>query len=82
MIITDTHGKTYDSGLVMYPAGHARNTTANRDELLHAKWQNLGALASDDATSIIDRFNAMPQLSAGDLASLFDFQITECEGVE
>ena len=82
VIITDTDGKTYDSGLVMYPAGHARNTTANLDELLRNKWQTLGALASDDPSSIIDRFNAVPQLSANDLASLYDFQITERAGFE
>ncbi len=82
VIITDTDGKTYDSGLVMYPAGHARNTTANLDELLSHKWQALGSLASDDASSIIDRFNAVPQLSTNDLASLYDFQIIERAGYE
>jgi 2-methylcitrate dehydratase len=25
VVVTDTSGQTYDSGLVMYPAGHARN---------------------------------------------------------
>ncbi len=82
VIITDTHGKTYDSGLVMYPAGHARNTTANLDELLSNKWQTLGSLATDDASSIIDRFNALPQLSANGLASLYDFQIADRWGFE
>ena len=77
VIITDANGKKYDSGLVMYPAGHVRNTTANLDELLHNKWQTLGALASDAPQAIIDRFNALPRLSADDLASLYDFQITE-----
>ncbi len=77
VIITDRDGQAYDSGLVMYPAGHARNTTANLDELLSNKWQALGALASDDPQAIIDRFNALPQLSADDLTSLYEFQITE-----
>ena len=79
VIITDTHGKTYDSGLVMYPAGHARNTTANCDELLQAKWQTLGALASDDPSAIIDRFNALANLTAADLRSLYDFNILDRE---
>ena len=28
IIITTADGKRHDTGLVMYPAGHARNTTA------------------------------------------------------
>ena len=37
VIVTTSDGRTHDSGLVMYPAGHARNTTADLDGLLHAK---------------------------------------------
>jgi 2-methylcitrate dehydratase len=79
VIITDTDGKTFDSGLVMYPAGHARNTTANLDELLSNKWQTLGALASDDPQAITNRFNDLANLTAADLRSLYDFKILDRE---
>jgi len=82
VIISDKDGKTYDSGLVMYPSGHARNTSANLDDLLSNKWQTLGSLATDDPNTIIDKFNSLPQQSAGDLATLYNFKITECEGYE
>lgn len=35
-------GKKYDSGLVMYPAGHARNTTADLRGILAHKFSLLG----------------------------------------
>merc|ERR1711941_176083 len=37
-----TNGKTLSSGLVMYPPGHARNTTANLKGLLEHKHKLLG----------------------------------------
>lgn len=82
LIITDKDGKEYDSGFVMYPSGHARNTTANLEDLLSNKWQTLGSLAVDNPSTIIDRFNSLPQQSARDLAELYNFKITECEGFE
>ena len=68
-------GTKYDSGLVMYPAGHARNTTADLKGILAKKAENLGSLASDDAKPIIERFNRIASLSAAELASLHDFTI-------
>jgi 2-methylcitrate dehydratase len=76
VIITTARGEGRDSGLVMYPAGHARNTTADLKDILAAKWRRLAALASDDPQRLIDRFNALPTLSARQVAELHDFEIT------
>jgi 2-methylcitrate dehydratase len=75
LVIEMADGKKYDSGLVMYPAGHARNTTADLKGILAKKADNLGKLASDNPQPIIDRFNRIASLSAAELASLYDFQI-------
>jgi 2-methylcitrate dehydratase len=75
LVIEMADGKKYDSGLVMYPAGHARNTTADLKGILAKKAENLGKLASDNPQPIIDRFNRIASLSAAELASLYDFQI-------
>merc|ERR1719476_708083 len=48
-------GKTLSSGLVMYPPGHARNTTADLDALLAKKNQMLGDLVFIDSADH-DRF--------------------------
>jgi 2-methylcitrate dehydratase len=59
----------------MYPAGHARNTTADLKGILAKKAENLGKLASDNPQPIIDRFNRIASLSAAELASLYDFPV-------
>jgi 2-methylcitrate dehydratase len=75
--ITDDEGTTVDSGLVMYPAGHARNTTADLKDLLTTKWMRLGALAVGEvkAAGLIRRFSAMERKSAREVAGLYHFEI-------
>ncbi len=75
IVITLNDGTSYDSGFVMYPSGHARNTTADLDDILAAKAQLLGKLAFDDPQPIIDRFNGVASMSAEELRSLHDFAI-------
>jgi 2-methylcitrate dehydratase len=81
LVITDSAGRTFDSGLVMYPAGHARNTAADLRDILATKWQRLGEMASSDPQRIIDRFNALPALSARQVAELHDFEIVGRAGL-
>ncbi|MHC4142718.1 MAG: hypothetical protein ACYSUF_12925 [Planctomycetota bacterium] len=77
VIITTDDGQSLDSGLVMYPAGHARNTTADLGELLRNKWRQHTEIAVSEPQRIIDRFNALPTLSANQLAALYDFEILD-----
>jgi 2-methylcitrate dehydratase len=77
LVITTDDGTTHDSGLVMYPPGHARNTTADLPDLLANKWTKLASPAVDEPQQVIDRFNALPELTAPQLASLYDFEINE-----
>ena len=77
LVITTTDGKTFDSGLVMYPAGHARNDTADLQDILAFKFDLLGQLALKDSASIIDRLNAVDELSAEDLRGVWDFKVIE-----
>ncbi len=82
IVITMADGKSYDSQLVMYPAGHARNTTANLKDILHHKAKLLGALATKEYEKVIDRFNRLPSLGAGDVGMLYDFSIEPKPGYE
>ena len=81
MVITDSEGKEFDSGFVMYPAGHARNSTANLQTLLKHKFFMLGSLAVDDAIALIERFNLMEK-GSDELAVLYDFEIQQRKYVE
>ena len=82
MVVTDADGITYDSGLVMYPAGHARNTTAPVEDILAHKFHLLGALASDDPDALIARFTGLQEQSAADIASMNDFDLRVRGGME
>ncbi|MCH8978354.1 MAG: MmgE/PrpD family protein [Armatimonadetes bacterium] len=74
-----------DSGLVMYPAGHARNTTANLTDILQHKWNMLGQIAlpdGGDAASLVERLESIAGLSAQDLASFYNFEVADRSGYE
>ncbi len=75
--ITDDQGNEVDSGLVMYPAGHARNTTADLRALLDHKWTKLGELAVADPKGLIQRLSRLETKPAEEIASLYDFEIIQ-----
>jgi 2-methylcitrate dehydratase len=78
--ITDDSGQTFDSGLVMYPSGHARNTTADLKGILSHKWRMLGELASSDPSGIVKRLSNLGGKSAADIADLYSFPIKQATG--
>lgn len=83
--IETMEGKTYDSGLVMYPAGHARNTSADLHGILAHKFGMLGALGLPDGvdvTAYVDRLESIGDLKPHELASLFDVQVAHRPGYE
>ncbi|GAB4387255.1 MAG: hypothetical protein Kow0022_18810 [Phycisphaerales bacterium] len=82
VVIEDARGNTYDSGLVMYPAGHARNTDAPLKAILDHKFRLLGALACDDPAPIIDRLQRLESLCPDEIAALHEFDIAEREPIE
>lgn len=73
--ITDRSGETFDSGLVMYPGGHARNTTADLKGILEHKFQVLASLASSDPKALIKRVSGLERKSAQEMAELYNFSI-------
>jgi 2-methylcitrate dehydratase len=83
MVITLKNGSTYDSGLVMYPSGHARNTTADLDDILAHKATLMGAIAIDgDANPVIDAFRRIESLDTAALLTLMDFTIATRDSVD
>ncbi|MFG0284211.1 MAG: MmgE/PrpD family protein [Phycisphaerales bacterium JB039] len=73
--ITEAGGARHDSGLVMYPAGHARNTTADLRDILGHKFGLLAHLAADDSAQLVDRFMNVGSKSADDINALHDFSL-------
>lgn len=82
VIIEDADGVLHDSGLVMYPGGHARNTDAPLKQILEHKFALLGGLAFDKPKPIIDRFEQLASLSADEVRGLHRFEMQSREGYE
>jgi len=85
LVVTFIDGKNADSGLVMYPAGHARNNTANLNAILDHKFNLLGSLALPEGTNIqklVAHLNDLPNLSAEQLEEIYSFEITHRPGFE
>lgn len=68
------------SGLVMYPVGHARNTSGLLDDLLAHKFKLLAGLGVNDVDSLYSRFTDMSVKQPGEIADLYDFEIAERGG--
>jgi len=77
IVVTTKSGETFDSGLVMYPAGHARNTVADLESILATKFDRLGGLALGTPQPVIDRFNDIANASADELRTLHDFDLLD-----
>jgi 2-methylcitrate dehydratase len=72
LVISTSTGHTADSGLVMYPSGHARNTTANLSAILATKWERMANLAGAvEAERRLKRLEALPLASASDLLHIY-----------
>ncbi|MCH2134203.1 MAG: MmgE/PrpD family protein [Phycisphaerales bacterium] len=80
LVIELTDGTKLDSGLVMYPSGHARNTSADLDDILLHKAGLLGEIAMEDASSIIERCNGIE--GAADLGNLWEVSILQRDPVD
>lgn len=63
------------SGLVMYPEGHARNTSGNLPQLLERKFQALASLGVSSPQSLHSRFRAIRNTDAAALKHLYEFEL-------
>ena len=66
-----------DSGLVMYPEGHARCTSGSLQPLVEHKFHRLASLGVTDVDALHKRFTGMADKSTEDIRRLYDFKILE-----
>merc|ERR1719373_547194 len=74
--ITLKGGKQISSGMVMYPSGHARNTSADLRKILAHKNRMLGDIVFSDRSAVdafVQRLVNMESASAAEVAKLYDF---------
>ena len=67
-------GQTFDSGLIMFPGGHAKNTTISLHEVLQHKFKLLGNMALDRQELIRFKVNLenIGEMANEDLDDLYD----------
>lgn len=78
-------GTEFDSGLIMFPAGHSRNTAANLEDILTYKFGMLGSLALPDGADvdgIVKRLESIETMSPAELAGIYDFDLGDRPGYE
>jgi len=68
-------GAEYTSGMVMYPSGHGRNTTADLRGILSHKFKLLGGLSVSDPDSLIEKLTNLQSRSAADVKDLYNCDI-------
>lgn len=74
--ITMKGGKTISSGMVMYPSGHARNTSADLATILAHKNRMLGDIVFSDRATVdgfVGRLEAMKSASPAEVQKLYEF---------
>ncbi|MDA7951370.1 MAG: MmgE/PrpD family protein [Pirellulaceae bacterium] len=69
-----TRGK-FSSGLVMYPPGHARNESADLDDLLENKFVRLASLGVENVDDLSERFRSIREKSPQQIADLYSFPV-------
>ena len=75
--ITMKDGSQHDSGLIMYPAGHARNEACDLEDMLRSKFAMHGQIAMDSPNKLIDRCAGIGSLSADAVWDIWDIEIAD-----
>jgi 2-methylcitrate dehydratase len=75
--ITMKDGAVFDSGLVMYPAGHARNVGCDLEDILRAKFAMHGQIAMDNPSDLINRCSGVGLLDSNGIQNIWDIAIAE-----
>ena len=76
VVIADADDNEFDSGLIMYPAGHARNQTTDLQDLLQAKWAMLGRMVQEDSAGVVERFSNLESKSGDEIQRINELDLT------
>ncbi|MEM9082992.1 MAG: MmgE/PrpD family protein [Planctomycetota bacterium] len=75
-------GEVFDSGFIMYPAGHARNTTADLHDILNNKFAIMADISGLNPESARAQLTGLTSMSAEDVKDLYNLSYTTQEGYE
>jgi 2-methylcitrate dehydratase len=72
--LESSSGVSYDSGLIMFPAGHSLNSTSNLTAILTHKFQLLGKIAlgnEQSSTAYLSNLSNLSQKSSNEVLDLY-----------
>ena len=77
MTITTNNGHEYDSGLILFPGGHAANKTVDLKTILMHKFDKLGKLGLDEeeCKEFVANLENIANLDNKQLQSIYDCEI-------
>jgi len=75
--ITMKDGAVFDSGLVMYPSGHARNKVCDVRDVLQSKFAMHGQIAMDNPDELIQRCLNVGSLDIDGIKNIWDIEIAD-----
>lgn len=75
VVIEDSAGGRFDSGLVMYPGGHARNTSGVLQPLLSHKFRLMAALTSDQPERVLEQLSDLGSKDPAQVRGVYDVPI-------
>lgn len=81
--VTLTNGEKFDSKMILFPTGHAKNTTADLNSILAHKFKLLGDLALEptERETMTTNLNNLENLTNKDLQAIYHCNIkyaTKC----
>ncbi len=71
VVLTMKDGSSLDSGLVMFPGGHALNTTNDLDAIMQTKFSRMAGFSVADPKALLAKLNNLGNLSASELDALY-----------
>lgn len=78
VIITDSNGKETDSGMILFPMGHARYATgpySDIEAVLGHKFRTLAGLAVADVEGTLSKLTNLSERTPKEIDQIYDFEI-------
>jgi 2-methylcitrate dehydratase len=75
--VTETSGSEHESGLIMYPAGHARNTEHDLEDILDHKFDMMSRIAfsEDEKEDAMAKLTNLADKTALEVKNMYHFNI-------
>lgn len=80
-VLKTADGAELDSGFIMYPPGHARNTSSNLEKILEKKFELMAELGLEKKESerLLEKLRRFEELGADEVNGLYVCEIRYAE---